>query len=212
MLFAPKRALVLAPHADDGELGAGALVSRLVRLGVAVHEAVFSIARESVPKEFPEDVLARELQEAAAELGVPAARIKVFDFPVRKFPSLRQEILEELVALKRALAPDLVLVHASTDVHQDHHTVHEEAVRAFKDTTILGYELPWNTIEFRAQAVIAVEESDLEKKLKALARYASQAHRKYVDEEVVRGLARTRGAAIGVRFAEAFEVVRWVVR
>jgi LmbE family N-acetylglucosaminyl deacetylase len=212
LLQRPKRALFLAPHADDVEWGAGGLASRLVAEGVEVHELVFSIARESVPAGFPSDVLARELREAAAELGIQDERVRVLDLPVRKFPALRQVIREELVATKRALDPDLVLVHASTDLHQDHGTVHAEAVRAFKDATILGYELPWNAIEFRAQAIVRLEPRDLERKLKALARYASQRHRSYMDPELVRGLARVRGEAIKEACAEAFEVVRWVVR
>lgn len=212
MLERPSCVLVLAPHGDDAEWGAGALLSRLLRVGVPVHELVFSLARESMPKELPPDTLASEVRAAAVALGLSLENVRLLDLPVRHMPAHRQEILEELVRVKRTLAPDLVLVPAGTDVHQDHRTVHEEAVRAFKDATVLGYELPWNNISFDARAVFAVDPADLERKVAAIRCYASQARRPYMDPELVRSVARTRGAAIRVPFAEAYEVVRLVAR
>ena len=38
--------------------------------------------------------------------------------------------------------------------HQDHETITKEAIRAFKKTSILGYELPWNHFNFSADLYI----------------------------------------------------------
>ena len=46
MLSAAKRALVLAPHTDDGEFGCGGTMARLVEQGVEVRYVAFSIADE----------------------------------------------------------------------------------------------------------------------------------------------------------------------
>ena len=113
--------------------------------------------------------------------------------------------------MKRAIKPDLVLVPATTDLHQDHATVSAEAFRAFKHSTILGYELPQNTIAFEARAFIALSEDDLAVKLRSLACYESQAHRAYAAAEVVRGLAAVRGMQADTRLAEAYEVIRLIV-
>jgi len=201
--------LALSPHTDDAEMGAGGYLRKLIEQGVKAHIAAFSIARESVPAGFPGDVLTGEARAASAALGT---ELVLLDYPVRRFPQYRQEILEDLIRLKRELRPEMVLVHASTDVHQDHRTVYEEAVRAFKDTTLLGYEMPWNNLEFHAQAIVALREEHIEAKIGALSEYKSQRGRHYANGEFIRGWARTRGATIGVEYAEAFEVIRLVLK
>ena len=105
----------------------------------------------------------------------------------------------------------MVLLPTIGDIHQDHATIAAEGLRAFKRTTVLGYEIPWNQFRFHKQAYVTLEERHLEAKAKALACYASQAHRNYANEEYIRNLARTHGIEIGRTYAECFEVVRWVV-
>jgi hypothetical protein len=52
----------------------------------------------------------------------------------------------------------------------------------------------------------------IQKKVNALSKYYSQAHRSYANEEFIRSLARTRGVQIGTRYAETFDVVRWILK
>ena len=39
------------------------------------------------------------------------------------------------------------------DIHQDHETIAREGSRAFKRTTLLGYEIPWNCFSFQPAGV-----------------------------------------------------------
>src|SRR5262245_13401824 len=94
-----QRVLVLAPHTDDGEFGAGGTMARLVEEGVEVRYVAFSIATRSLPDGFAPDTLAREVREATAELGIPEANLTVHDFDVRTFPERRQAILELLIEI-----------------------------------------------------------------------------------------------------------------
>src|SRR6202051_1177534 len=103
-----KRVLVLAPHTDDGEFGAGGTMTRLVEEGAEVRYVAFSIATRSLPEGFPPDTLSREVREATTELGIPEERLTVHDFDVRTFPEHRQDILETLVALWEDWRPDVV--------------------------------------------------------------------------------------------------------
>ena len=206
------RALVLAPHTDDGELGCGGLISRLVEAGATVHYIAFSICEISVPAPFPEDILDTEVREATAELGITPENLTVHRYPVRRLTDYRQEILEELALRNREMRPDLVLLPSSDDVHQDHQVVNQEGIRAFKRTTILGYELPWNNLRFEATAIVPLEERHLQRKIDALARYRSQHHRSYVHAEYLRSIATVRGQQTNAPFAEAFQVIRWVLR
>ena len=89
-----RKALVLAPHTDDGEFGCGGTMARLVEAGCDIRYVAFSIATRSLPPGFPPDTLAREVREATTELGVPAGNLTVHDFDVRTFPDHRQAILD----------------------------------------------------------------------------------------------------------------------
>ena len=109
------------------------------------------------------------------------------------------------------LKPDLVLMPCLHDIHQDHSTVAAEGLRAFKDRTVLGYELIWNNLSFNTDCFVRLEERHIEKKAEALSEYASQSGKTYMSNEFVFSLARTRGVQIGAEFAECFEVVRWVI-
>ena len=206
-----KKVLVFSPHTDDGELGCGGTVSKYMERGYDVHYVVFSMAEKSVPKGFPKDALEKELFKAMEVLGVKKDQIITFNFEVREFSSFRQEILENMVKLKDKLNPDIVFTPASTDVHQDHNVVYEETLRAFKKTSILGYEQPWNNVTFDTRCVSPLEEKHIRKKIAALKCYETQCHRKYLDEDFLVGLARTRGTQIEKKYAEAFEVIRWVL-
>ena len=126
-----QRALVLAPHTDDGEFGCGGTMARLVEEGVEVRYVAFSIATRSLPEGFPPDTLAREVREATAELGIPESHLTVHDLDVRTFPERRQEILELLVATWEDWKPDVVFQPSLHDIHQDHQTIAQEGLRAF---------------------------------------------------------------------------------
>ncbi len=203
-----RRALVLAPHTDDGEFGCGGTMARLVEAGCEVRYVAFSIATRSLPEGFPPDTLAREVREATGELGIPEAQLTVHDFDVRTFPEHRQDILELLVGLWEEWQPEVVFQPSLHDIHQDHQTIAQEGLRAFKRTTILGYEIPWNNFDFSYQWYVPLEERHVERKVAALERYASQHHRRYANAEYVRNLARTHGINVNREYAEVFQVYR----
>ena len=66
--------LVLAPHTDDGELGLGGTISKLIELGKKVTYVAFSTAQQSVPEGFPKDILKTEVKKATAQLGISPER------------------------------------------------------------------------------------------------------------------------------------------
>ncbi len=205
-----RRALVLAPHTDDGEFGCGGTMARLVEAGAEVRYVAFSIATRSLPPGFAPDTLAREVREATTELGISDANLTVHDFDVRTFPEHRQEILELLIEIWNDWQPDAVFQPSLHDVHQDHQTIAQEGLRAFKRTTILGYEIPWNNFDFSYQAYIALKKPHIERKVAALAKYASQQHRRYANGEYVWNVARTHGTNVNRDYAEVFQVYRVV--
>jgi len=203
--------LVLAPHTDDGEFGCGGSIAKFIEEGKDIFYVAFSTAEDSVPKGYPKNILELEVREATKILGINPNNLIIYKFQVRKLNYVRQEILEELVKIRNEIKPDLVFIPSPNDLHQDHYTIAIEGIRAFKQISILAYELPWNNITFHTQSFIKLEECHLLKKIEALKAYKSQQGRFYANEEFIRSLVITRGTQISARYAEAFEVIRWVM-
>ena len=206
------KVLVLCPHTDDGDLGAGATIARLVEEGIEVYYAAFSACELSLPDGLSKDAITREFWKAVKILGIAVERTTLFDYEVRSFPLHRQEILEDMVRLNSIIKPDLVLVPSSHDLHQDHQVVYSEALRAFKGTSsIWGYEHPWNNLTFTTDIFIRLTPKHLNIKLNALKQYKSQSERGYMDTTFIKSLAYTRGVQAGFEYAEAFELVRLLI-
>jgi LmbE family N-acetylglucosaminyl deacetylase len=205
-----RKVLVLAPHTDDGELGAGGSIVKLIESKADVYYAAFSTAEKSVPDGFPKDILKTEVKKATLRLGIKPENLLIYNYEVRKLNYVRQEILEELIRLRKQINPDLILLPSLNDIHQDHSTVAHEGLRAFKQRTILGYELIWNNLTFSTSCFVQLTESHVRQKCEALKEYASQQHRDYISEQFITALARTRGVQIGYEYAEAFEVIRLI--
>ncbi len=207
-----KNVLVLAPHTDDGELGCGGTIAKFVAEGATVHYVAFSACEQSVLPQFPSDILITEVKAATQVLGIKPENLTLLKYDVRTFNYERQPILDDILKIKAKVQPDLVFIPSLNDIHQDHATIAIEALRAFKFSTVLSYELPWNNINFTTNCFSSLEEIYVEKKIEALKKYESQAHRAYANGEFIKGLARTRGVQINLPFAEAFEVVRWIIK
>lgn len=205
-----KRLLVLTPHTDDAELGSGGTLVRSLENGTEVYVAAFSTAKESLPPGSDPFRLCNEFREAMKVLGVPSTNLVIYDYPVRRLSYYRQEVLEELIKVRRDIKPDAVMMPCYHDFHQDHQTLHAEGLRAFKDITVLGLDLPWNHITFSAQVYVTLERHHLERKWNALKEYKSQFElgRSYFSWEFLEGLARVRGTQVKAQYAEAFEAVR----
>lgn len=211
ILGAFSRVLILCAHTDD-EFGCAGTVLRLIEAGAQVRYLALSRCEESVPEHLPKDVLERECRECARRLGIATEDVQVLDYPVRHFPAVRQDILESLVRVSREYRPDLVLAPSSFDTHQDHATVFHEGFRAFKHSSVLGYELPQNLISFDNSAFVELSDGQLKRKMEALEAYQSQAFRNYSTREFIYGLAKVRGVQCNAEFAEAFESIRLILR
>ena len=209
MFFDNARILVLAPHTDDAELGAGASISKWIRNGSDVHYVAFSACESIQPSDVDPGILRVECHNATEHLGLARSAVRVLDFEVRQFERDRQRLLDCMVDLSRELQPDLVLLPSSDDTHQDHVAVSTEARRAFKFTRMLGYEAPWNNFRFETSAFVRVDQQDADRKIESLAMFKSQSDRNYMSADYQRAQLLFRGMQSGGALAEAFQVLRW---
>jgi N-acetylglucosamine malate deacetylase 1 len=205
MNFFGKRVLLLGAHPDDIELGCGALLHHMVK-----QTDVLCVTLSDNQKN-PElkDVIT-EHYEAMAVLGVPKENIVFGPFTTRVFPDARQEILEYFLQLRRDFGPDLIFVHSKQDVHQDHLTMTDEALRAFRGITVLGFDVVRSSYGFFPHFLVEVTEEDVNKKIEALSKYGTYRDRYYFNRELTRSIMVRHGALAECPFAEGFDILRIV--
>jgi len=203
-----RKVLFIGAHPDD-EFACAGTIAKLTLSGAEVDAMVFADCADQLPEGFDVLHLMVEWSDAMALLGVKDPLMN--GMRNQHFPEFRQVILEQLYK-RRNDGYDLVLLPATSDIHQDHSVIREEGIRAFKHTTILGYEQPQNTVRStNLAAYVSLSPFLVDLKVKHAATYRSQAHRTYMREDFIRGLAAVRGVQANVDAAEAFEVIRWMM-
>jgi LmbE family N-acetylglucosaminyl deacetylase len=205
MNFFGKRVLLLGAHPDDIELGCGALLHHIVK-----HTDVLCVTLSDNQKNPELQNVVAEHYEAMAVLGVPKERIILGPFATRIFHDSRQEILEYFLKLRLEFGPDLILVHSKQDVHQDHLTMTDEALRAFRGITVLGFDVVRSSYGFFPHFLVEVTEEDVNKKIEALSKYETYRDRYYFNRELTRSIMVRHGALAERPFAEGFDILRIV--
>jgi hypothetical protein len=88
--------------------------------------------------------------------------------------------------------------------------VTQEAMRAFRGTTVLGFDVLRSSYGFFPHFLAEVSEDDLNKKIAALAEYKTYKDRYYFSPEIMRATAIRHGALAERPFAEGFDIIRIV--
>jgi LmbE family N-acetylglucosaminyl deacetylase len=197
--------MFLGAHPDDIELGCGAL---LANIGGRADIVCVTLSDNQDNPELAD--LVDEHKRSMEVLGVPAGSVLLGAFETRNFARDRQQILEYLYQLNREHRPDIVFVHTLADIHQDHGVVTQEALRAFRGTSVLGFDVLRSSHGFFPHFLVEVSQDDVERKLKALAEYKTYAQRYYFDPAVVRATLVRHGALAERPFAEGFDILRIV--
>lgn len=203
MNFFGKSVLFLGAHPDDIELGCGALIHQIV------HQTdVLCVTLSDNQKNPDLQDLKEEHYKAMEVLGVPQEKVIFGPFTTRVFPDARQEILEYFLKLRREFGPDLIFVHSRQDIHQDHLTMTDEALRAFRGITVLGFDVVRSSYGFFPHFLVEVTEEDVDKKIEALACYETYRDRYYFNSELTRSIMVRHGALAERPFAEGFDILR----
>ena len=198
--------LFLGAHPDDIELGAGATIAKATSHGVTCFAGIFSTFKDSQAS----FNLIEESLSALKILGVNRENAKFFDFPVRNFPEYRQQILQTIID-NYSGGFDTIFVPSAPDIHQDHEVIFKETLRAFKFSSILGYELPWNIFNDKKTVYNKITKEHLDLKISALKKFDSQRGRFYMSPSATQVIASFRGLQIKSQYAEAFELYRGII-
>ena len=205
MNFFGKNVLFLGAHPDDIELGCGALLHH-----IAKQTDMLCVTLSDNQKNPDLQNVKNEHFESMAVLGIPKEKIILGPFTTRVFPVSRQEILEYFLKLRKDFNPDLIFVHSKQDVHQDHLTMTDEALRAFRGITVLGFDVVRSSYGFFPHFLVEVTEEDVNKKIEALSCYETYRDRYYFNSELTRSIMVRHGALAERPFAEGFDILRIV--
>jgi LmbE family N-acetylglucosaminyl deacetylase len=205
MIFFGKKVIFIGAHPDDIELGCGALISHIVDKTDLLCVTLSDNQKNPALKN-----LVGEHYLSMEKLGVPKEKIRLMDFETRKFPHVRQEILEFLFQLNSEHRPDIVFVHTQADIHQDHSTATKETLRAFRGRTVLGFDCLRSSYGFFPHFLVEVSEQDVERKIEALAQYKTYEDKYYFDPGILRSTLIRHGALAERPFAEGFDILRIV--
>jgi LmbE family N-acetylglucosaminyl deacetylase len=203
MTFSGKRIIFIGAHPDDIEIGCGALIAH-----IASKTEILSVTLSDNQKNPNLINVVSEHLRSMEILGVKRDNIIVGQFETRRFPQSRQEILEYLIKLNQEFHPDIVFVHTKADIHQDHATVTEEGLRAFRGTTVLGFDVIRSSYGFFPNFLVEVDETDVNKKIAALSEYHTYDSKYYFDPEITRATLIRHGALAERKYAEGFDILR----
>lgn len=205
MNFFGKKVLFLGAHPDDIEIGCGALIARMAG---KTHLLCVTLSDNKKNPELQH--VADEHRRSMAVLGLKDKQVIVGTFETRNFARDRQEILEYLYQLNREHQPDLVFAHSPADIHQDHGVVTQEALRAFRGISVLGFDVLRSSYGFFPHFLVEVSQEDAEKKIAALQEYTTYADKYYFDPDIIRSTLVRHGALAERPFAEGFDILRIV--
>ena len=191
------RVLAIGAHSDDIEIGCG---GTLLRLASEVQQLDLTWVVLSA-----EGSRADEARAGAEAFGATTVEVEAYEDAFFKYG---REVKEHFEGLKARVAPEVVLTHHGSDLHQDHRLVAELTWNTFRDHLILEYEIPKYDGDLGAPNVfVQLDEEVARRKLEALQRcFPSQAGKPWFTDDVFRGLLALRGmeSRAPSGFAEAF--------
>ena len=204
MVYQCNTILAVGAHPDDIELGCGGTLHRAVQNQTRVIALYLTKGEKSGSKE----VRMKESQNALDVLGIHEVFFE--DYPDTQIPD-SHEIIECLEKYAIKFKPEVVLTHTINDIHQDHRHVGWLSMSAFRNIPkILAFETPRvRPAAFMPNYFIDISES-IAKKWEALQCHTSQQDKRYLAYESMISLSSFRGNQVGVKAAEAFEVVKYV--
>ena len=217
-------ALVISVHPDDESLGCG---GTLLKYGAHSERLFWLIMTQVNPPKWSTDSIEakkREVERVAAAYEID--RCFKLGFPTATLDTVPQaEIMDGIKEVILETSPDTVFLVHGGDIHTDHQAVFSAAMAVLKPfhmsrlgvSRILSYETlssteagpPWQRAPFTPTVFCDITPY-IDQKIEVMGLYETEVQPDPFPRgpSSVRGLARYRGATIGVEYAEAFMLLR----
>ncbi|MGD0451249.1 MAG: PIG-L deacetylase family protein [Candidatus Bathyarchaeia archaeon] len=203
MVLQSKVLIAVGAHPDDIELGCGGTISAASAVGIKVIAVYLTKGERSGNSE----ARMSESKKALSILGVQ----DVFfgNFHDTEIPDSHQTI-KFLEDIYDKFKPETVLTHTTNDTHQDHRQTAWASISAFRNASrFLAFETPRVTGHFNPNYFVDISDY-VQFKWQALKCHETQKTKRYLAYESMVNLASFRGSQVGLRAAEAFEVIRFI--
>ena len=165
----------------------------------------------------------KEIQKVSEVLGIK--KTYHLDFPAVKLDTIPQkELNNSTLKIMAEVNPDIVYIPHKGDLNKDHRLIFDAALVATRPINnrikrILSYETLSNTewgqaIEPFVPSVYVDISETIDKKIEAMKIYKGEL-REYPHPrslEIIEALAKKRGSEAGIRFAEAFMLIRELIQ
>ncbi|MDH5523660.1 MAG: PIG-L family deacetylase [Desulfobulbaceae bacterium] len=231
-VFQGKRVLIVAAHPDDEALGLGGTVHRLVSRhncearAVILGEGITS--RGEVRDKWSNELARHQENINSAVKCIGYSSVGIYDFPDNRFDSVDLlDIIKQVESEINEFLPDVIFTHHHGDLNVDHRLTCESVMTAtrplpgtpprvilsFETPSSTEWQLPDSNKAFLPHLFVPLSDDDLAAKQRAIESYEFEC-RDYPHPRSIRALeviARRWGTVIGVEFAEAFGVMRWVL-
>jgi LmbE family N-acetylglucosaminyl deacetylase len=205
--------LAIGAHFDDVELGCGGALAAHAARGDEVY--VFVATVSGFTNQYDQSVRSSEAARAEAEEAMRILGVK--QMFCGDYKTLEVEFVDrlniEILRLVEQLGIEQVYAHWTGDVHHDHQALARASLHSCRHVPrLLMYRSNWyhSTLDFRGNFYIDITNYwDIKEK-------AIRAHRSEMDRtgakwiSFFRNEAENAGQRIGVRYAEVYEVVKWL--
>jgi LmbE family N-acetylglucosaminyl deacetylase len=205
--------LAIGAHFDDVELGCGGALAAHAARGDEVY--VFVATVSGFTNQYDQSVRSSEMARAEAEEAMKILGVK--QMFCGDFKTLQVEFVDELniqiLRLVEQLGIEQVYAHWTGDIHHDHQAVARASLHSCRHVPrLLMYRSNWyhSTLDFRGNFYLDITAHWDAKEL------AIRAHKSEMDRtgakwiNFFRNEAENAGQRIGVRYAEVYEVVKWL--
>lgn len=205
--------MVVGAHLDDIELACGGTLAKTVKAGHSVKAIIMSksgYTNFDGKRMRDDDVAVKEGMEALHTLGIED--IEILDFPTKDIP-YDSSVIEAIDIRMSSYEPDIVFAHHPFDTHQAHVGVSKSTISAARRKNTIFFFEPIapsgrSYVPFKPQMYVDITET-IEQKMEALKKHTTE-YNKFGEDWIDGVLCRCgfRGYEIGVKYAEAFEVLR----
>jgi LmbE family N-acetylglucosaminyl deacetylase len=204
---------VISAHHDDAELGCGGTIAWHVAKGDNVY--VYVATNSGYSNQHQQQVRGDEVALEEARTAMKILGVK--EMFCGNFKTLEVEFVDslnvEILRFIEKLQIEQVYTHWIGDIHHDHQAVARASLHSCRHVPrILMYRSNWyhSTSDFRGNFYVDITEY-LHIKERAVRAHASEIERtgaKWIS--FFRNEAENAGQRIGVRYAEVYEVVKWL--
>jgi len=223
-----KIVLVTVAHTDDESFGCGGLIKKLSKGNYDIYAVSFTNGVTSKETFTLKEIESRQkaAKKAAKILGFKW--IENFNLPDNELDKVSLlSLVKKIEIIKKKINPNIIITHNYSDLNIDHRKIFEATLTAFRPVPksnvekIITFEVPSST-DFRMlkrednfvpNFYVNIEKF-LKYKINAIKCYKKEFKKSPHSRSIngIKNLSKIRGNQSGIKYAEAYEIIREILQ